>query len=78
MPEGIEELVIVENLDGFKTENADNRMVKYLLEISQVTQALSTLHNNKFKFFFAKKEPLPWQNCQILCSQCSLVLQGGL
>lgn len=77
MPEGIEELVIVENLDGFKTENADNRMVKYLLEISQVTQALVHCITTNL-IFFAKKEPLPWQNCQILCSQCSLVLQGGL
>lgn len=36
MPEGVEELLIVENLDGFTKENADTRMVKYLLEITQV------------------------------------------
>mmetsp|Transcript_26986 Transcript_26986/g.57224 ORF Transcript_26986/g.57224 Transcript_26986/m.57224 type:complete len:365 (-) Transcript_26986:33-1127(-) len=35
MPEGVEELLIVENLDGFTKENADTRMVKYLLEITQ-------------------------------------------
>ena len=36
MPDGVEELLIIENLDGFTKDNADNRMVKYLLEIVQV------------------------------------------
>eukprot|EP00339_Tiarina_fusa_P022677 CAMPEP_0117072790 /NCGR_PEP_ID=MMETSP0472-20121206/51246_1 /TAXON_ID=693140 ORGANISM="Tiarina fusus, Strain LIS" /NCGR_SAMPLE_ID=MMETSP0472 /ASSEMBLY_ACC=CAM_ASM_000603 /LENGTH=353 /DNA_ID=CAMNT_0004797063 /DNA_START=21 /DNA_END=1079 /DNA_ORIENTATION=+ len=35
MPEGVDELLIIENLSGFSKENADNRMVKYLLEVVQ-------------------------------------------
>jgi len=35
MPDDVEEILIIENLEGFTKDNADNRMVKYLLEICQ-------------------------------------------
>jgi hypothetical protein len=35
MEPGVEQVVIIENLFGFTKENADSRMVKYLLEVSQ-------------------------------------------
>lgn len=36
LPEGVEEILVIENLEGFTKDNADNRMVKYLIEVLQV------------------------------------------
>lgn len=43
---------MIENLDGFTKENADNRMVKYLIEVLQVNKII--LFPKKHKLIEAK------------------------